>query len=229
MDGDTAQWWNELTYRGLRKPARYIWQAYWQWLKSKDKLQISREFGYVLKSLSRILKKKSLASWEGLGDRRPRPKFLAIGCRKEEVDRGGILIGIFKKCIVIPFKTREQFSGVSRGTAGKQRPRQRSGYKSEWWRWEMGASEINTMEANTMCRPSVLFSTLFEMGSDRCWWLPPWLRVSFPPCTLAGAHGILEVEWECRSQLGAMGQRASGTWGSHSGAGVSRLISLNPC
>lgn len=80
---------------------------------TQDKFQISGEFGCVLKTPARI---KSPAPWEDLGaDRRPRPKFLPICFRKEGVDRGGILTGLKKKCIVIPFKTGEQFSGLHRG------------------------------------------------------------------------------------------------------------------
>lgn len=66
-----------------------------------------------------IKNEKSPAPWEDLGtDRRPRRKFLAICCRKEGVDRGGgiLIFDFFKKCVVIPFKSREQFSGVGRRT-----------------------------------------------------------------------------------------------------------------
>lgn len=53
---------------------------------------------------------KSLAPWEDLGaDWRPRPNFLAFALgRKEQIEEAFDRI---KKCIVIPFRTGEQFRG----------------------------------------------------------------------------------------------------------------------
>lgn len=76
----------------------------------------------------------------------------------------------------------------------------------------MGLVRSTAMGANTMCRVSALLSALFETVSGQVLMAATLAQGQFP-CTSAGVHGILEVEWESSIQLGSTGQRASGTWG----------------
>lgn len=60
---------------------------------------------------------------------------------------------------------------------GKWRPRQRSGYKSEWGRRKMGG-EINSHGSKPRAgqAPYSVYSLKSHQG--RCCWLPPWLRAA---------------------------------------------------